>query len=114
MEILLFPFVVTITYICISCCNVVSLLFFFQVIDACAKGNLGRFINHSCEPNCRTEKVSLVIGFVLYLAENFWVSSLTCLMDQLVDAYQNWKLFFFNFQFLLLFVVSSFTSFDFI
>ncbi|KAF8411731.1 hypothetical protein HHK36_004289 [Tetracentron sinense] len=27
-----------------------------EVIDAYAKGNLGRFINHGCDPNCRTEK----------------------------------------------------------
>ncbi|KAF3787421.1 Histone-lysine N-methyltransferase [Nymphaea thermarum] len=28
-----------------------------EVIDACSKGNLGRFINHSCDSNCRTEKI---------------------------------------------------------
>jgi len=27
-----------------------------EVIDACHRGNLGRFINHSCSPNCETQK----------------------------------------------------------
>ncbi|MCD7447380.1 hypothetical protein HAX54_028452 [Datura stramonium] len=38
-----------------------------EVIDACAKGNLGRFINHSCDPNCRTEKVNMLGNCTVHL-----------------------------------------------
>lgn len=34
-----------------------------QIIDATMKGNISRFINHSCDPNAETQKVS-VLGHV--------------------------------------------------
>jgi len=29
-------------------------------IDASSKGNISRFINHSCDPNAETQKVTII------------------------------------------------------
>ena len=31
-----------------------------EVIDPSKKGNMARFINHSCDPNCSTEKMNVL------------------------------------------------------
>lgn len=32
-----------------------------EIIDATSKGNMTRFINHSCEPTCETQKVCNIL-----------------------------------------------------
>lgn len=37
-----------------------------EIIDATRKGNITRFINHSCEPNCVAEKVNIFSYHVFF------------------------------------------------
>ena len=32
-----------------------------QILDATRRGNLSRYINHSCDPNCETQKVCVCV-----------------------------------------------------
>lgn len=34
---------------------------YVQILDATRKGNYSRYINHSCDPNCETQKVLVVL-----------------------------------------------------
>lgn len=37
-----------------------------EVIDASYKGNVSRYMNHSCDPNCETQKVGHIILYTIW------------------------------------------------
>ncbi|KAI9116945.1 hypothetical protein K1719_011944 [Acacia pycnantha] len=60
-----------------------------EVIGASAKGNLGRFINHSCDPNCFTKKDARKQKFMI---GNFHKSEITDDKDIKLQTNKNHKL----------------------
>lgn len=64
-----------------------------EVIDASYKGNVSRYMNHSCDPNCETQKVGTSCDrFHFYLS--CWYRMLTLetnLNPQLTSIKLIWK-----------------------
>lgn len=60
-----------------------------EVVDPTERGNMARFINHSCEPNCRTEKWNLLGEIVvgIFAQKNIQVGE-ELTFDYQFDAYK--------------------------